>query len=120
MPKRDDGPESFNTATGQLAEADWLARYVQTDGGGDLINSPARPDPYPVDCKRAIGCQRFVCWPHCSASVPQQSQARGRNCAIWDISRLDAAEERSSLMSLAPCPTGPKEPMTNRGIWPRG
>ncbi len=39
MPKRDDGPESFNTATGQLAEADWLARYVQTDGGGDLINS---------------------------------------------------------------------------------
>lgn len=38
MPKRDDADEA-GTATGQLAEADWLARYVQTDGGGSLVNS---------------------------------------------------------------------------------
>ncbi|PLZ00224.1 GntR family transcriptional regulator [Burkholderia sp. WAC0059] len=29
----------LDSDTGQLAEADWLARYVQTDGGGHLVNS---------------------------------------------------------------------------------
>ncbi len=31
--------ENLDCDTGQLAEADWLARYVQTDGGGNLVNS---------------------------------------------------------------------------------
>lgn len=31
--------ENLDSDTGQLAEADWLARYVQTDGGGNLVNS---------------------------------------------------------------------------------
>ncbi|TDV39400.1 GntR family transcriptional regulator [Paraburkholderia caballeronis] len=38
MTKRQTPPDNLDTDTGQLAEADWLARYVQTDGGGDLVN----------------------------------------------------------------------------------
>jgi DNA-binding transcriptional MocR family regulator len=38
MSKRNDARPGRDTATGQLAEADWLARYVQTDGGGHLVN----------------------------------------------------------------------------------
>lgn len=38
MTKRQTTPEHLDSDSGQLAEADWLARYVQTDGGGDLVN----------------------------------------------------------------------------------
>ncbi|SDC89286.1 aminotransferase class I/II-fold pyridoxal phosphate-dependent enzyme [Paraburkholderia lycopersici] len=37
MTKRQTPPASLDSETGQLAEAEWLARYVQTDGGGDLV-----------------------------------------------------------------------------------
>jgi DNA-binding transcriptional MocR family regulator len=39
MTARKSAPETEDSDTGQLAEADWLARYVQTDGGGNLVNS---------------------------------------------------------------------------------
>ncbi|EIF30047.1 transcriptional regulator with HTH domain and aminotransferase domain [Burkholderia sp. Ch1-1] len=39
MTKHEIAPDGVESETGQLAEADWIARYVQTDGGGDLVHS---------------------------------------------------------------------------------
>lgn len=39
MTKRERAQQDTDSDTGQLAEADWLARYVQTDGGRNLVNS---------------------------------------------------------------------------------
>ncbi|WP_213768566.1 aminotransferase class I/II-fold pyridoxal phosphate-dependent enzyme [Caballeronia sp. dw_19] len=39
MTKQERAQQDLDSDTGQLAEADWLARYVQTDGGRNLVNS---------------------------------------------------------------------------------
>lgn len=39
--KNETAQLGIDTESGQLAEAEWLARYVTTDGGGSLVNSVA-------------------------------------------------------------------------------